>query len=95
MSIEVAYQRPSTFGIDADGWIAFVTMPSGERVPVHCYKFSDGAGPEWAARAIPDDGAHTLPPSVEPGVPVDPDVVIHDVRKSAVILAALKSEVVA
>lgn len=95
MSIRVRYYRPTTLGVDAEGWIAIVSLRSGEVVPVHCYKFSDGAGPEWVARAIPDEDALFLPPPVEPGVPVDPSVVIDDVRKNAVIAAALKSEVAA
>ena len=87
MSITVKYHRPSTFGIDAEGWIAIVTLRTGDEVPVYCQKESDWL---WRARAL-DANASTLP-SMDL---LDPDVVFRELRNDAAIVAALESVVAA
>lgn len=87
MSITVKYHRPPTFGIDADGWIAIVTLRTGDEVVVYCQKESDWL---WKARAL-DRNSGTLP-SMDP---LDPDVVFRELRNDAAITAALKSAVAA
>lgn len=87
MSITVKYHRPTTFGIDADGWIAIVTLRPGDEVVVYCRKESRWL---WQARAL-DTDASTLP-----GMdPLDPDMVFRELRDDAAITAALGSAVAA